>query len=230
MLYLVFGWLAGMFYYWMGFPGYVDFLICFLSVFLYMDYPATQASLLEKLQRGDQISWSDFYYLYSPVIHCAGKYYHLDDSECDDLTQQVMIKFFANSSSFTYRAGQVKFRTYFSKIIHNQIIDIIRHKNALKRLQHEAQILYEDFHEVFMSEYCKAALSEAKAELKRRVDEKTYQAFELYGLQNRPAEQVAELLDMSLSSLYTSKSRCKKILQEIIDRYNRTDKELCLEI
>ena len=81
-----------------------------------------------------------------------------------------------------------------------------------------------------MSEYCKAALQEAKAELKRRVDEKTYQAFELYGLQNRPAEQVAELLDMSLSSLYTSKSRCKKILQEIIARYNSTDKELCLEI
>ena len=195
-----------------------------------MDYPTTQGTLLAKLQSGDQISWSEFYYLYAPVIRCAGKYYHFDDCECEDLVQQVMIKFFANSTFFTYRAGQVKFRTYFSKIIHNQIIDTIRHQNAMKRLQREASILYEDFHEVFMSEYCKAALSEAKAELKRRVDEKTYQAFELYGLQNRPAEQVAELLDMSLSSLYTSKSRCKKILQEIIARYNSTDKELNLEI
>ena len=214
-------------------PGGIRFsgdVFYLFDQFLYMQYPITQASLLEKLQRGDQISWTDFYYLYSPVIRCAGKYYHLDAGECEDLIQQVMIKFFANSSSFTYRAGQIKFRTYFSKIIHNQIIDILRYKNALKRLHHDAQCLYEDFHEVFMNEYRKAALSEAKAELKRRVDEKTYQAFELYGLQNRPAEQVAELLDMSLSSLYTSKSRCKKILQEIIARYNSTDKELNLEI
>lgn len=212
-----------------GFSGYVDFLTEYCSVY-YMDYPTTQPTLLNNLQQGDQISWTNFYYLYSPLIRCSGKYYQLNDTECEDLIQQVMIKFFANSTTFTYRAGQVKFRTYFSRIIHNQIIDTLRRKNAQMRLQHDAQILYEDFHEVFMNEYCKATLEEAKSELKRRVDEKTYQAFEMYGLQNRPAEQVAELLDMSLSSLYTSKSRCKKILQEIIDRYNSTDKELALEL
>lgn len=195
-----------------------------------MDYPTTQATLLKNLQCGDQESWTNFYYLYSPVVRCAGKYYHLDDAECEDLIQQVMIKFSGNAASFTYRAGQVKFRTFFAKIIHNQIIDTLRRKNVQMRLQHDAQILYEDFHEVFMTEYCKAALEEAKAELKRRVDEKTYQAFEMYGLQNRPAEQVAAILGMSLSSIYTSKSRCKKILKEIIDRYNSTDKELRLEL
>lgn len=195
-----------------------------------MDYPTTQPTLLNRLRQGDEISWADFYHLYSPLIICAGKYYHLSDSECEDLVQQVMAKFFANSQSFVYRAGQVKFRSYFSKIVHNQIIDTIRSNHVQMRLKINARILYDEFHEVFMNEWRKAALAEAKAELKRRVDEKTFQAFEMYGLQNHPAEQVAEILDMPLSSLYTAKSRCIKMLQEIIERYNRTDGELNLEL
>lgn len=195
-----------------------------------MDYPSTQPSMLERLQRGDETSWEDFYSLYSPLINCSGKYYHLTDTECEDLIQQVMFKFFDNSKTFTYRAGRIKFRTYFSKLIHNQIVDMLRRKNAQTRLQYNIYVLYEDFHEIFMDEWRKAAFSEAKAELKRRVDEKTFQAFEMYGLQNRPAEQVAEVLEMSLSSLYTAKSRCIKMLQEIIERYNRTDGELNLEL
>ena len=196
-----------------------------------MEYPTTQPSLLDRLQRGDEISWSDFYHRYSPIISCAGRYYHFSDSECEDLVQQVMLKFFANSQRFVYRAGQVKFRSYFAKLIHSQVVDNIRRNAVQSRLQATAEdVLHGDFHEVFMTEWRKTALAEAKEELKRRVDEKTFQAFEMYGLQNRNAAQVAEILGMSVASLYTAKSRCMKMMQEIIARYNRTDGELNLEL
>lgn len=195
-----------------------------------MKYPSTQPSLLIRLQQGDEISWTDFYCLYAPVIICSGKYYGLCPDDCEDLVQQVMFKFFANSKSFTYRAGQTRFRSYFAKIIHNQIIDMARRRQTQMSLKNDVHMLYEDFHEVFMNEWRKTALAEAKAELRRRVDDKTYQAFELYGLQGRNPEQVADILDMSLSSLYTAKSRCVKMLNEIIERYNRTDGELNLEL
>jgi DNA-directed RNA polymerase specialized sigma24 family protein len=107
---------------------------------------------------------------------------------------------------------------------------MVRRKKVQISLKNSAHILYDDFNEVFMTEWRKAALAEAKSELKRRVDDKTYQAFELYGLQGRDAEQVAEILDMTLPSLYTAKSRCIKMMHEIIERYNRTDGELNLEL
>ena len=195
-----------------------------------MNYPSTQPSLLIRLQQGDEVSWEDFYSLYAPVINCAGQYYEFSDSECEDLVQQVMLKFFANSQSFTYRAGQPRFRCYFSRIIHTQIIDMARRKQVQLSLKNSAHILYDEFNEIFMNEWRKAAFAEAKAELKRRVDDKTYQAFELYGLQGRDAEQVAEILEMSLPALYTAKSRCIKMMHEIIERYNRTDGELNLEL
>ena len=59
-----------------------------------------------------------------------------------------------------------------------------------------------------------AALEEAKSELKRRVDEKTYQAFELYVLQGRSAAKVAEVLAISTNQLYAVKHRCMNIIQK----------------
>ena len=76
-----------------------------------MNYPPTQKTLLERVQNGDEISWDEFYRRYTPVIRAAGKGAGFNDAECGDLIQTVMLKFFSNARTFTYREGQVKFRT-----------------------------------------------------------------------------------------------------------------------
>ena len=99
-----------------------------------MNYPITQSSLLERVQNGDEISWNEFYFRYAPVIRAAGAGFHFNDAECDDLVQLVMLKFFASSKTFVYRQGEVKFRTYFSRIVHNQAVDMIRRSAARNNL------------------------------------------------------------------------------------------------
>ena len=73
-------------------------------------------------------------------------------------------------------------------------------------------------------------LQEAMDELRLRVDPLTFQAFELYGMQDRPASEVAETLELSRDQLYVAKSRCLKILREIVARENQFDGDLRLEI
>ena len=80
-----------------------------------------------------------------------------------------------------------------------------------------------------MSEWRKAVIEEAKAELRLRVTPKTYQAYELYVLQERPAEKVAMILEMTVNDIYAAKNRCNKIMRTIIDRHNTADGELNLE-
>ena len=58
-----------------------------------------------------------------------------------------------------------------------------------------------------------------------RVDPHTFQAFELYGLQNRNADEVAEVLELSKEQLYVAKSRCQKLLKEIVERMKKSDEE-----
>ena len=195
-----------------------------------MNYPTTQSSLLERVQQGDEISWNEFYFRYAPVIRAAGMGFKFNDTECDDLIQQVMLKFFNHAETFVYRKGEVKFRTYFAQIVRSQAVDMIRRSATQKNLHCELPDTPDPFNELFMEEWRKAVLEEAKAELRLRVDPKTYQAFELYVLQGRPAAKVAEISSMSTNQLYAVKYRCMNIIQKIIARHNEADKELHLEL
>ena len=154
-----------------------------------MNYPTTQASLLERVQQGDEISWNEFYFRYAPVIRAAGQGFKFNDTECDDLVQLVMLKFFNHAKTFVYRKGEVKFRTYFSRIVQSQAVDMIRRNAKQKDLPGELPENPAPFEELFMTEWRKAVLEEAKAELRLRVTPKTYQAYELYVLQGQPENQ-----------------------------------------
>lgn len=194
-----------------------------------MNYPTTRSSLLERVQSGDDISWNEFYFRYAPVIRAAGRGFRFDDAECDDLVQLVMLKFFAGAKNFVYRRGEVKFRTYFSKIVRNQAVDMIRRSAKRRDLPLESPEDPDSFDALFMAEWRKAVLSEAKDELRQRVAEKTFMAFELYGLQGRDVGKVAEALDMTPDQIYAAKNRCVGILRKIVARHNRNDGELNLE-
>ena len=65
-------------------------------------------------------------------------------------------------------------------------------------------------------EWHRHLLNMALIELKGRVQAETYVAFEMYALQNRPVQDVAEFLNISIASVYTAKSRCIAALKEII--------------
>lgn len=84
-------------------------------------------------------------------------------------------------------------------------------------------ILYANcLHYVFFAVYCKDeewhrhVLHMAMTELKGRVQPETFVAFEMYAVQNRKVEDVAEFLNLSVSSVYTAKSRCISALKKII--------------
>ena len=53
-------------------------------------------------------------------------------------------------------------------------------------------------------------------ELKNRVQPETFAACEMYAVQNRNVQEVAEFLNLSVSSVYTAKSRCVSALRDII--------------
>ena len=197
-----------------------------------MQYPTTNKSLLDRIQAEDEVSWYEFYSKYSPIIRYVGTLYHFNETECNDLVQNVMTKFFTYSKSFVYREGEVKFRTYFASIIKSQAVDYIRsnEQQRAKIMMSDSFVLELPFEECFLDEWRKVVLDEAKEELKSRVDTKTYQAFLFYGMQNRPVKQVGEILGMSANQIYLAKNRCTAILQEIVKRYNESDPELKIDL
>ena len=198
-----------------------------------MNYPSTHKSLLERVQNGDEVSWSEFYDRYKGIIRAVGALYQFSDDEQDDLVQRVMMKFFANVKTYVYREGQVKFRTYLARIIRSEAVDFIRANAARKQAEERVvggDVEDDSFEREFMTEWRKVVLAEALEELRGRVKFKTYQAFQLYGLQNRPCRDVAALLEISEHQVHLAKSRCAQLLKEIIARYNTEDGALKLDV
>ena len=195
-----------------------------------MNYPSTHKSLLERVQDGEEVAWREFYDRYAPVIRFVGSLYQFNEFECEDLVQNVMLKFFDSRKKFVYREKQVRFRTWFAAVIRSQVVDYIRKANRGRENPLPEDLTQDPFAEQFLQEWRKVVLEESLDELRLRVDPVTFQAFELYGMQNRPAAEVAGLLHLDRDRLYLAKSRCLKILREIVARKNQFDGDLKLEI
>ena len=200
-----------------------------------MPYPTTKTTLLNRLDR-DEAAWTEFFDRYRDEIVDLGRFKGLSDDECADLVQNVMIRFFHKvENGFKYDPTLARFRTFFSRLVKGCVYDLLRQRG--KRDVPLDGVAVEDDGDrpdelldmAIMEKWRYILREEALLELAQRVDEKTFQAFELYALECNPPRDTAKLLGLSVGSVYVAKSRCLKILREIVQRLNAEDPELKLE-
>ena len=195
-----------------------------------LKYPTTSKTLLEKIASGDEIGWDEFFNRYAPVVKAVAQYKGLTSNDAEDVCQQVMLQFFNQSKTFKFDPDLAHFRTYFGKIVNTKIADFFRKKKDLLSDDELPAIPIEpETENFFMDEWRKMLLQEAQAQLKLRVAPETFQAYELYAVQNRPVKKVAEYLDCSENQVYQAKKRSFKMIQEIILELNSQDPALKLE-
>ena len=195
-----------------------------------LKYPTTSKTLLDRIAAGDTISWDEFYERYCGIIRNLAKFNGLDDSAADDICQQVMLQFFKQSKTFKFDPDVARFRTYFGRIVRAGIADHYRAKKEDPAGIPEPDPVEDPTDELFLNEWRKMVLKEAESELKTRVAPETFQAYELYAVQNRPVEKVAAYLDCSVNQVYQAKKRCFAMMREILLRMNEQDPELKLEL
>lgn len=201
-----------------------------------MRYPTTSKTLLDKLQSGDAVSWTEFFDRYRGIIISLGNLKGLTPEECDDLVQEVMLCFFKNSKTFVFNPQLARFRTYFGRIIQARILDLLRRRYRSNRLFSESESDDKEpetpdflLNEALLCEWRKLLLEDALALLRERVAPETYLAFDLHMRQSLPVEEVVRTLSVNRQFVYTAKTRCLKILKQTIADRNRQDPELELD-
>lgn len=194
-----------------------------------MKYPTTSKTLLGKLRDGDTISWNEFYAKYRSIVFAAGRFKGLSDQECEDLMQEVMIRFFKNSQTFVFDPNIAKFRTYFGKIISGKIIDIIKARKNMFPLDEAAlqdnSCIEDDWSEPLQEEWRKLIMEEAEIRLRTKVDTKTFLAYQWSAVQNRPIKEISMVLGINANQIYLAKSRCIKHLRNIVAQLEHADAE-----
>lgn len=199
-----------------------------------MPYPTTGTTLLGRLNR-DEAAWEEFFDRYRQVVADIGCYKGLSPEECSDLVQEVMLRFHRKvEAGFRYDPSLAKFRTFFSRLIKGCVYDLIRRRDrhcipVADPPDSVGSDRPDELLDMALLEKWRSIIrEEAMLELARRVGEKTFQAFELYAIEERSADETAALVGLSVNSVYVAKSRCAKILREIIRQLNAEDPELKL--
>ena len=195
-----------------------------------LKYPTTSKTLLDRIAAGDEISWDEFYNRYCGIVRGIAKFRGLDEAEAEDICQIVMLRFFKQSKTFKFDPDVARFRTYFGTIIFRAITDHFRKKIDEPAEEIEPEPVGGEAEELFLAEWRKMILKEAERELRNRVAPETFQAYELYAVQNRPVEKVAAYLDCSVNQVYQAKKRCFAMMREILLKMNEQDPELKLEL
>jgi RNA polymerase sigma-70 factor (ECF subfamily) len=189
------------------------------------DIPPTRASLLVRLRDPrDGTAWTEFVGLYAPVVYGYARKQGLQDADAADLTQDVLRAVAGAVGRLEYDPSRGAFR--------NWLFTVVRRRLADWRAAQERQTPGTgDTATHLLLEQCPAPAGAAAeweaewqdqlftwacAQVRRDVSEVTWQAFWRTAIDGRPGKQVAADLGLSLTAVYSARSRVLARLKELI--------------
>ena len=180
----------------------------------------THASLLARLADGqDADAWRDFEGRYGELIRGFARRRGLQNSDADDVLQEVLMAVSRNLPGFRYDPARGRFRGYLKTIA----LRAISKKMCQSRGEAAQELLDEqcreaatdpEVEELWESEWRQYHLRTAMEAARAAFNDTDLAAFDAYAGKGRAAEDVAAELGVSVDSVYQAKSRILRRLRE----------------
>jgi RNA polymerase sigma factor (sigma-70 family) len=200
------------------------------------DRGVTRASLLERLKDlGDQDSWQEFYDTYHMLILSFALRHGLTAAEAEEVVQETVISVARNIPQFRYDPARCAFKTWLLRLTLWRITDQLRKRRpqlqALRRedgstdrtatIERIPVPEEEDATAAWDAEWEKHLFDRALRSVRDRIEERQFQIFDLYVLQDWPAGEVARSLGVSRTQVYVTKHRIAALLKQEIRRLQK---------
>jgi RNA polymerase sigma factor (sigma-70 family) len=184
----------------------------------------TRLSLLVRLTRpgpADERAWREFVDYYAPVIYrwCARR--GLQDTDAQDVTQQVLLKLATKLPEFAYDPTR-SFRSWLRTLTYHAWADFLTGRDGVASGHPAAWAALstaearEDLLQRIEDEFDLELLEQAMARVRGRVEPATWEAFRLTALEGVPAAEVARRLGKQLATVYVLRSNVQKMLQAVL--------------
>lgn len=189
---------------------------------------ATRESIFLRLRADGtldrQLGWNEFHARYAPVIAGFARNAGLAEGEVDDVVQDVIMGFFRKHDSFEYDPSKGRFRGYLKCITVNAVRDRWRRRKKQVELSPDHDPASDDPMDArWEREWAETMLRRALEEIRQKVQPRTMQAFELYGIKGMPVEAVERETGMSAAAIRHAKMRILHDLQECVRRYRQQE-------
>ena len=182
----------------------------------------TSHTLLDQLCNGsDDASWRRLVDLYSPLLRGWIDRYDVQSADADDLVQDVLIVVMRELPSFRHNQQRGAFRTWLKRIVINRLRNFWRARGgegAAGEITARLDELEDDRSElsdVWGREHDQHLVQKLLEMIEPRFTASTRQAFRRLALDQADADDVAAELGMSLSAVFTAKSRVLRELRAI---------------
>jgi RNA polymerase sigma-70 factor (ECF subfamily) len=182
----------------------------------------TSLTLMMRLQKSpsDPRARDEFVVRYSLMIRAWCLKWHLQDSDADDVTQDVLFKFLAAINRFQYDPNR-SFRAWLKTVTQHALSDFVaaRRKEpgragaSIDQVAESAEArseLERQLEDAFDAELLELAMHRVK----NRVKLATWHAFQLTAVDGLSGADAARKLQIPVAHVFVAKNRVQKMLQE----------------
>jgi RNA polymerase sigma factor (sigma-70 family) len=185
---------------------------------------STSASLLERLRdgRGDA-DWRRFYDLYSALLFQWLRTHRVPESDHDDLVADLLALIVAKIPQFSHSGQTGSFRSWLRRMLVFRVREYWRNRANRPadlavggeidfRLEH----LCSDDHELsrrWDDDHDRHIIARLLDTIRPEFPQRTWDAFERTALQNRPPDEVARELSMTVNAVYLCRAKVLRRLR-----------------
>jgi RNA polymerase sigma-70 factor (ECF subfamily) len=185
--------------------------------------PPTPRSLLQRLKKPPRQApqaWQRFVQLYTPMLFAWTHRLRLGEADSADLVQEVFLLLFNKLPEFSSERYP-RFRSWLWTVLLNKCREQQRRKARQPGQAEDVPLdrfADEDNVEAWTEgEYRRHLVSRALQLLQAEFPEQTWQMFQQYVMNERPAREVAAELGVPLNRVHLAKSRVLQRLREELD-------------
>jgi RNA polymerase sigma-70 factor (ECF subfamily) len=171
----------------------------------------------------DQDAWAEFVDRYGRQIHAWCRRWGLQEADAQDVTQTVLLQLASKLQTFSYDPSQ-RFRAWLKTLTQHAWSDFLAGwrpgmkgsgDSGVQHLLDTVQArdeLASHLQEAFDQELLQLAVARVRA----RVEERTWEAYQLTAQEGLSGAETAARLGMQVGTVYKAKSKVHAMLQETL--------------
>lgn len=177
----------------------------------------TSLSLLYRLCRSSESeSWKRLFELYEPFVRACLRKYDVQDSDADDLVQEVLLAVSKDMSKFEHGGQPGAFRGWIKAILLNRLRCFWSARDRRPQASGDTDIderlgqlddPASEMSQIWNREHDQYVLRQLLALTEPHFAPTTWQAFYRVSIKGKRADVVAEELEVSVNAVFVAKSR-----------------------